>query len=68
MTVSDLISYLEEFDGDMEVRIASQPNYPFEYELSGVWEDENEDSQYAGMVYLVEGTQIGYFTRKAWND
>ena len=68
MTVSELIEMLEEFDGSMEVRIASQPNYPFEYSLKSVWAEEDDNSEYNGNVYLVEGEQLGYFTRRAWNN
>lgn len=68
MTVSELIEILKDFDGDMEVRIASQPNYPFEYSIDNVWVDENEESEYSESVYLTEGRQIGYFTKNAWTN
>jgi len=64
MTVSELISTLQELDGDLQVRVAHQPNYPFEYSISDVWIDEEGD--YKDAVYLVEGHQIGYFTKRAW--
>jgi hypothetical protein len=81
LTVGDLKEMLEEFDDDAEVRLASQPNWPFEYSVLGVVdgnlltdreEDENgdylpEDNEYSGKVYLVEGNQLGYFTKRAWN-
>lgn len=38
MNVSQLISYLSDLDGDSEVRLAIQPNYPFEHRLAGVRE------------------------------
>jgi hypothetical protein len=66
MTVSELKEMLEEFDGGMEVRFAHQPNYPFELSIDKVWFDDDEDSEYSNTVYLLEGEQIGYFTKRAW--
>lgn len=68
MTVAELIETLQEFDSDMEVRLATQPNYPFENSIDGVWEDLEDDSEYSGVVYLLEGRQMGYFTKRAWNE
>jgi len=53
MTVEDLIEELKCMDPEQEVRIAQQPSWPFEYDLSGVQE-------VAGKVWLVEGNQLGY--------
>jgi len=36
MTVGELIQILEQLDEDTEIRIASQPSWPFEYSISGV--------------------------------
>ena len=33
MTVSELKEILEYYDDDIEVRFASQPNWPFEYSI-----------------------------------
>ncbi|NLT34283.1 MAG: hypothetical protein GXX83_00050 [Gaiellales bacterium] len=38
MTAADLIELLEGVDPDTEVRIAEQPSWPFEYDISGVVE------------------------------
>ena len=109
LTVGELIEMLQEFDDEAVVRYASQPSWPFEYELdrgSGpailvdlnqIDEDEYEttvenmddpnDLEEAKMVremmeqevdaaiastggvgkvvYLVEGTQIGYLPDRA---
>jgi hypothetical protein len=108
MTVGELIGQLQDLDPDTEVRIASQPHWPFEYSISAVstndpayfvtyydngWfvVDDNEDSQdnehfVAGpfedsglaevrmneiissketIVYLAEGTQLGYLPIEA---
>ena len=36
MTVKELIEELEYLDPNIEVRFASQPNWPFEYDIRGV--------------------------------
>jgi len=77
MTVAELIEMLEELQPNKEVRIASQPSWPFEYDVKGIIdgnellerdEDTNEiiESEFSEYVYLVEGEQFGYFTNKAW--
>jgi hypothetical protein len=58
MTVGDLIEVLREFDEDADVRIASQPNWPFEYEIDEVIEARTGSDETT--VYLGEGIQIGY--------
>lgn len=68
MTVSELIEVLNEFDGDFEVRLGIQPNYPLSSTIEGVWFDEDEKSEYNGIVYITEGNHAGYFTQRAWND
>lgn len=92
MTIAQLIEELEEqreeFGGDTEVRLMTQPNYPFEQRLDGVttlaaineyrgeekgfkpasprgWESRPEDRPKA-VVYLLEGSQLGYGTKDAW--
>lgn len=73
MTVQDLRDALEGLDPDMPVRIASQPSWPFEYEIadavvSNPRDEQDEESIEVGgrfpidddTFYLVEGRQIGY--------
>jgi len=62
MTVSELIEHLEDHvsngDGNLEVRLAMQPNWPFEYRID---EQSTSDVQATNdAVYLAEGGQIGY--------
>lgn len=75
MTVEDLIEILSTLDPQAEVRIMSQRSWPFENALEGVapgedtW-DEDEAPQGVekdGVVYLVQGEQIGYGTQAAWS-
>jgi len=62
LTVSQLIKELEDLDPDAEVRLATQPNWPFEWHLSttepGPAMQIAVDDQ--PVVYLVEGEQLGY--------
>lgn len=77
MTVGDLISLLEGFDESMEVRMMTQESWPFENKVHGVafsgdfvdedeMEEEVEDFDQEQIVYLVEGDQIRYGNRQAW--
>ena len=66
MTVEELIEELKFYDGELEVRFASQPSWPFEYSINGVIQtivqhrDEEQD-----IVYLEEGRQLGYLPKEA---
>jgi len=63
MKLQDLIDRLTaiaeehgDAEEDLEVRLAHQPSWPFEYEL-----DSSSDlAVSAGVVYIPEGRQIGY--------
>ena len=43
MTISELITQLNDFDGDAEVRLAVQPNWPFENSIAHVISREEMD-------------------------
>lgn len=74
--IDQLESFAEEHGDETEVRFAHQPNWPFEYAISSVEavdlsepdEDEDseeelsrrEDSEPNVVVYLAEGSQLGY--------
>lgn len=99
MNINDLISeltHIAEAHPDAEVRFASQPNWPFEYEISDIavcnlaeeseaedddlrewmedgdvdeevireWMDIDNDEV---VVYLGEGSQLGYLPETAKN-
>lgn len=64
MTVGELIEILEDFDSDMEVRIAEQPSYPMEYEIDGVAGYKTDEGKCA---YICEGYQLGYASREIWD-
>ena len=74
MTIKDLIEELEqmaEFCGeDTEVRLATQPSWPFEYSIGAVaavnLNDDDEDGverdgdEEEYVVYIGEGRQLAY--------
>lgn len=64
MTIGQLIDYLSDFDSNIEVRIASQPNWPFEYAISNVVSVYNDESS-KEVAYIGEGRQIGYLPSEA---
>lgn len=75
MTVGDLLEALQGFDEGTEVRLAMQPSWPFEYSISEVIpvnlqddEDDEYDEDETDVVYLVEGTQLGYLPSKAQQE
>jgi len=61
MTVEELIQELQYFDRNVEVRIAQQPSWPFEYDLNGA-------AFIDGKVWLIEGNQLGYLPGKVAED
>ena len=83
MNIRDLIDELEALadqHGDyVEVRLAHQPEWPFEYALDqvvavntaeddeGFGDKAEEDEGDALIVYLAEGSQIGYLPGVATN-
>ncbi|MEX2168071.1 MAG: hypothetical protein WD851_02070 [Pirellulales bacterium] len=81
MTIDELIVRLEEYrdalGGDAEVRLMTQSNYPFENSLAGVVsgeeindiedeEDQEDDVEHDDVLYLVEGEQLCYGSKRAW--
>lgn len=76
MTVDELRELLEDYDGGTEVRIMSQQAWPFENAIYGVTassefgpedQDDEETEQREDVVYLVEGSQLGYGDKDAWD-
>ena len=66
MTVEELIEELKFYDGELEVRFASQPSWPFEYSISGVVQTTiREHNNKYKAVYLEEGRQLGYLPKEA---
>lgn len=84
MTIDSLIDllaeYRDEFGPDAEVRLMTQQNWPFENRICGltsgaemhesdVTDDDDEDpAENDNVVYIVEGGQICYGNRRAWES
>jgi len=73
-----LNDYREELGGDAEIRLMTQQNWPFENRICGVTsgqemndtdddgEGDDQDVADENIVYLVEGGQICYGSKRAW--
>ena len=79
MTLNELIERLEEYRDlhgeDCEVRLMTQQNWPFENAIIGLVSgaeinesDEDDDAcvDDDAVVYIVEGTQLKYGSKRAW--
>lgn len=80
MTIDELIERLEEYrddlGGDAEVRLMTQANYPFEHNITGlasgaeILAEEDDDGDVdvtePGLLFIVEGQQLGYGSIRAW--
>ena len=79
MTLNELIERLEEYRDqlgeDAEVRLMTQQNWPFENTITGLAsgaeindadDDDDEDVETDAVLYIVEGTQLGYGSKRAW--
>ncbi len=72
MRLSDLIERLEEYreqlGDDAEVRLMTQPNYPFEHSIKGLCSSEEMESEDdTKVVYIVEKRQLDYGSKLAWD-
>ena len=79
MTIDELIERLEDYrdslGGDTSVRLMTQQNWPFENEIVGLAsgeeindrdDGEDEDVDDDRVVFIVEGQQRGYGSKRAW--
>lgn len=58
MTVMELMEYLEDCDENAEVRLAIQPNYPFQHDVKTVIEcDVEVRDKTERVVYIAEAGQ-----------
>ncbi len=80
MTINELIARLEEYrdalGGDAEVRLMTQQHWPFENAVCGIVsgeelndhdEEDDADVEDDRVVYIVEGQQLGYGSKRAWD-
>jgi hypothetical protein len=81
MTLDEMIEILEDcrnvMGGETEVRMMTQPSWPFEYSISnictssqinGVEDNDDQDVIDDPVVYIVEGNQLGYGSKRAWYE
>ena len=71
MVVEELIEMLQGCNPEAEIRFASQPNWPFEYSINDAVEVEienNRTGQSQDVVFLEEGSQLGYLPSEAKNQ
>ncbi len=73
-----LTDYRDEIGGDAEVRLMTQQNWPFENRICGLTSgqemndatddeaEEGDDVAEDAIVYIVEGGQICYGSKRAW--
>ena len=77
MTINELLERLEEYreeiGGDAEARLMTQQNWPFEYDITGLASAaemrdlaDDEDTTDDNVLYIVEGRQLGYGSKEAW--
>lgn len=75
MKIKELIEALQNFDDEAEVYIGNQPHYPFENSICGVvardeftTSSDFEDEPKGNMndVFILEGSQVRYGSRKMW--
>ena len=69
MTIGELIRVLQVLDEDIEIRMACQPNWPFEYSIAGVttksryWAEEDPPD----IAFIVEGEQLQYGDKQTFD-
>lgn len=66
ITVAELIEQLQDLDQGAEVRLATQPSWPFECSIVEPQEYFGEEGEV--IVYIGEGAQLGYLPRQAADD
>lgn len=78
--IERLEEYRDEIGGDADVRLMTQQNWPFENTIYGLasgaeinGENDEDDPDDEGdvdedaILYIVEGSQLGYGTKRAWD-
>lgn len=77
--IERLQEYRDELGGDADVRLMTQSNWPFENDIVGLASgaeindaaddddpDDDGDVDNDQVVYICEGQQLGYGTKRAW--
>jgi hypothetical protein len=69
MTVGELKELLDGLDDDVDVRLAMQPSWPFEYSIGTpviIGNPENEDGE--SVLYLPEERQTRYLPKEVCDE
>ena len=79
MTINEMLERLEEYrdqlGGDTEVRLMTQQHWPFENGIAGMAsgeeinelsDDDDQDVADDHVVFIVEGSQLCYGSKRAW--
>jgi len=79
--IERLTEYRDVLGGDTEVRSMQQPSWPFEYSIDGLVSTEemregcdddegdgDDDSEAETKVFILEGTQLCYGSKSAWDQ
>lgn len=80
--IERLEDYRDQIGGDAEVRLMTQQNWPFENTVYGLasgaeinesedddedeGESDDDDVEQDAVLYIVEGQQLGYGSKRAW--
>ncbi len=78
--IERLVDYRDQLGGDTEVRLMTQAHWPFENTILGLAAGheindaadqffpaaDDQDVEEDQVVYLCEGRQLGYGTKRAW--
>lgn len=80
--IERLEEYRDLIGGDAEVRLMTQQNWPFENTVYGLvsgaeineseddeedeGESDDDDVEQDAVLYIVEGQQLGYGSKRAW--
>ena len=73
--IERLEEYRDTLGGDTEVRLMTQQNWPFENKIRGLAsgeeinqadDEDDDDVDDDVVVYIVEGQQLGYGSKRAW--
>ena len=81
--IARLEDYRDEIGGDAQVRLMTQQNWPFENSIYGLAsgaeindyqndedgddDDDSDDAAEDSVLFIVEGQQLGYGTKRAWD-
>ena len=80
--IARLEDYRDEIGGNAQVRLMTQQNWPFENSIYGLAsgaeindyqddedgddDDDSDDAAEDSVLFIVEGQQLGYGTKRAW--